>query len=460
MLLKCMGKLFGTDGIRGTINKELTPELALKIGKAVGTFFGKGSTILIGRDARAGGDMFMRAVESGLLSTGVKVYEGGFAPTPTLQYAVKTLNYDAGIIITASHNPAQYNGIKVIDRDGVEISRDKENIIEDIYFNDKFSTTDWTYLTYDIKRDDRVIDTYVNGILSHVDVDKIRQKNFKVLIDGANSVGSITSPIVARELGCKIYTTNTNLDPLFPARTPEPTMDSLKETAKIAKDLGIDLAIAHDGDADRAIFIDSEGRVQWGDRSGALLSYWASTKESEFPRRIFTAVSSSVLVQEFLSKYNIEVKWTKVGSVDIAHYLMEEKGIAGFEENGGFIFPEHQYVRDGAMSFALMLEYIANENVSSAELFDRLPKYYPIKTKVSIKNTTNIQKIYDEIRNTYGNKGQVITVDGIKIMGNDFWFLVRKSGTEPIIRIMVESKDEKEATSLVNDLIKLVGSLV
>ncbi|MBW9140627.1 MAG: phosphoglucosamine mutase [Candidatus Aramenus sp.] len=454
-----MGKLFGTDGVRGVINRELTPDLALKLGKAIGTFFGKGSTILLGRDARAGGDMFARAVESGLMSAGVKVYEGGFAPTPALQYAVKTLGYDAGVIITASHNPAQYNGIKVIDKDGVEVSREKEKVIEDIYFSEKFSAVEWTYLTYDVKREDRVIDTYVKGILSHIDVEKVRKKGYKVLIDGANSVGSITTPIVARELGCKINAVNTNLDPLFPARTPEPTMDSLKETAKIASDLGVDLGAAHDGDADRAIFIDSKGRVQWGDRSGALLSYWASTKESGFPRRIFTAVSSSILVEEFLSKFNIEVKWTKVGSVDIAHALMEEKGIAGFEENGGFIFPAHQYVRDGAMSFALMLEYMASENATSAQLFDSLPQYYPVKTKVEIKPSTDVQRIYEELKATYGNKGEIITVDGVKIVTKDYWFLVRKSGTEPIIRIMIEAKDQNLANSLASELVKFVGSL-
>ncbi|AWR97318.1 phosphoglucosamine mutase [Acidianus sulfidivorans JP7] len=455
-----MGKLFGTDGVRGKINSELSIELALKLGKAIGTFFGKGSTILIGRDARAGGDMYTRAVESGLLSAGIKIYEGGFAPTPALQFAVKTLGYDAGVIITASHNPAQYNGIKVIDHDGVEISREKENELEDIYFSEKFFSVDWRELTFDVKKEDRVIDTYVNGILSHVDTDKIRKKNFKVLIDGANSVGSITSPIIARELGCKIYGINTNLDPLFPARTPEPTFDSLKDTAQIAKILKVDLGVAHDGDADRAIFIDSEGRIQWGDRSGSLLSYWASTKEKDYPRRIFTAVSSSSLVQEYLKQYNIDVVWTKVGSVDIAHKLMEEKGIAGFEENGGFIFPAHQNVRDGGMSFALMLEMLAAENVTSAELFDRLPKYYMVKTKVNINPTTDFEKIYSEIKNLYKNQGEIVTIDGVKVISKDYWFLVRKSGTEPIIRIMVEAKDPSTSEHLSQELVKLVGSMV
>lgn len=455
-----MGKLFGTDGIRGVTNSELTPDFAVKIGKAIGTYFGKGSRILIGRDVRAGGDMIMRSVESGLLSSGVIVYEAGIAPTPAFQYAVKTLGYDGGVIITASHNPPEYNGIKVLSPYGIEISRDDEDKIEEIYFNNRINTVDWSSLVNDVKKEERVIDVYVKGILSHVDVNKIRSKRYKVLIDAANSVGAITTPLVARELGCKIYTINGNLDPLFPARLPEPTFDSLTETSKVARELNVDIAVAHDGDADRAIFIDSMGRIQWGDRSGTLLSYWASIKTPNLPKRVFTAVSSSSLVEEYLSKFGIEVRWTKVGSVDIAHALFREGGVAGFEENGGFMYPPHQVVRDGAMSFALMLDMMASENEDSTSLFDRLPKYYLVKTKVKITEKTNIGRIYEEIINKYGKYGNVITIDGVKVIGKDFWILVRKSGTEPIIRILVEAKDENMSKDLANEIERIVGGLV
>ncbi|BAB65203.1 MULTISPECIES: phosphoglucosamine mutase [Sulfurisphaera] len=452
-----MGKLFGTDGVRGIVNKELTPELVLKLSKAIGTFFGKNSKILVGRDVRAGGDMLVKIVEGGLLSVGVEVYDGGMAPTPALQYAVKTLGYDGGVVITASHNPAPYNGIKVVDKDGIEIRREKENEIEDLFFTERFNTIEWSSLTTEVKREDRVISTYVNGILSHVDIEKIKKKNYKVLIDPANSVGALSTPLVARALGCKIYTINGNLDPLFSARQPEPTFDSLKETAEVVKTLKVDLGVAHDGDADRAIFIDSEGRVQWGDRSGTLLSYWASVKNPKAIKKIVTAVSSSSLVEEYLSKYNIQVDWTKVGSVDIAHKVADENALAGFEENGGFMYPPHQYVRDGAMSFALMLELLANENVSSAELFDRLPKYYLVKTKVDLKPGLMVEEIYKKILEVYSTSSvKAITIDGVKIIGKDFWFLVRKSGTEPIIRIMAEAKDENVANNLVNELKKIV----
>ncbi|MCY0849314.1 phosphoglucosamine mutase [Sulfuracidifex metallicus] len=452
-----MGKLFGTDGVRGITNKELTVDLALKLGKAIGTYFGKNANIMIGRDARAGGDMFMRVVEGALLSTGVNVYEAGFGATPALQYGVKTLGYDGGVIITASHNPPEYNGIKVLSNEGIEIEREEENKIEEIYFEGKFNSSDWTSLKYDVRKETRLLDTYVKGVLSQVDVEKIRKKGYRVLVDSANSVGGLTTPIVARELGCRVFTLNGNLDPLFPARYPEPTFETLRETAEVAKVLKVDLGVNHDGDADRAIFIDSNGIIEWGDRSAALLSYWSHVKNPNLPPRVFTAVSSSSLVEEYLSNFGLEVKWTKVGSVDIAHTLMKEKGVAGFEENGGFMYPPHQYVRDGAMSMALMLELMASENESSASLFERLPKYYLVKTKVRLTESTNVEKIYKEIENKYSNSGKMITIDGVKITSNDYWFLVRKSGTEPIIRILVEAKDQSKASEIANELTKFVG---
>ncbi|AOL16159.1 phosphoglucosamine mutase [Sulfolobus sp. A20] len=455
-----MGKLFGTDGVRGVTNRELTLEQALRLSKAIGTYFGKGSRILVGRDVRAGGDMIMKVVEGGLLSTGVVVYDGGMAPTPTLQYAVKTLGYDGGVVVTASHNPPEYNGIKVVSPHGIEISREEENKIEDIYFNDTFNSVEWNQLINDVRREEKVIDVYIKGILSHVDVNKIREKRYRILIDPANSVGGITTPILARELGCKVFTVNGNLDPLFSARMPEPTFESLAETARISKELNVDLTVAHDGDADRAIFIDSKGRIQWGDRSGTLLSYWASVKAPNLPKRVFTAVSSSSLVEEYLSKFNIQVKWIKVGSVDIAYALFREGGVAGFEENGGFMFPPHQGVRDGGMAFALMLDMMASENESSSSLFDRLPTYHLIKTKVKITDKTDAQNIYHELIEKYGKSRNVITIDGVKVIDKDFWFLVRKSGTEPIIRILVEAKDENYAKELAKELEKIVGSLV
>ncbi len=454
-----MKRLFGTNGVRGITNKELTPELALTLGKAIGTYFKEGSRILVGRDVRAGGDMLVRALTSGLLSTGIDVYYGGVLPTPALQYNIKTGGYDGGVMVTASHNPAEFNGIKVIGADGVETEASDEEKIEENYFNKSFREVPWQKLNHDVKDVSGMIEEYIKGILKQVDVKRIRARKFKVLVDGANSVGSLTSVKVAKELGCELHEISTDLNPLFPDRPPEPTPASLAKTAEMAKKLKVDIAVAHDGDADRAIFIDSEGRVQLGDRSGTLLAYWTAKKDQGSAKKvIITPFSSSNLVEEFLRKHEIHTEWTRIGSIYVSHALITKNGVAGFEDNGGFIYPKHQYVRDGSMAFALMLDFLASQDKSSAQLFDMLPKYWTEKIKIPLTKEMNVNSILEKIKAKYEKKGRIVDTDhdGLKIAADDFWFIVRKSGTEPVLRISVEAKEMDTLETTLNDLKKLV----
>lgn len=444
--------------MRGITNEEITPELALMLGKAIGTYFREGSRILVGRDVRAGGDMLVRALTSGLLSAGIDVYYAGVLPTPALQYNIRNRKYDGGVMVTASHNPAEFNGIKVIDADGVETSSSNEEKIEENYFGNKFRQVNWKKLNHDVKQVHGVIDDYVNGILRQVDVKKIKQRKFKVLVDGGNSVGSITSVRVAKELGCELHEVSTTLDPLFPERPPEPTPASLAKTAQIAKKIGVDIGVAHDGDADRAIFIDSDGRIQLGDRSGTLLAYWTALKEGKGKKVVFTPFSSSNLVEEFMADKDVDIKWTRIGSIFVSRPLIETGGTAGFEDNGGFIYPKHQYVRDGSMAFALMLDFMASQDKSSAQLFDSLPKYWTEKIKIPITKDIKVNKILERVKLKYEKSGKVLDTDhdGLKIAGKDFWFIIRKSGTEPVIRISVEAKKKDILEATLEDLKKIV----
>ena len=213
-------KLFGTNGIRGTVNKELTPEMAVKAGGAIGTFFGR-KNLLVGHDARTSGPMFSKAVIAGLTAAGCKVFFAGMAPTPALQFAIKNHKMDGGVIITASHNPPEYNGIKVVWSDGIEISHEQENEIENIYFQSKEKLAEWNQLGY-VREIAEINDEYVQAIKKQVDVAKIAKNHFHVVIDGANSVGGLTAPILIRDLGCKISSLNANIDGTFPGRMPEP----------------------------------------------------------------------------------------------------------------------------------------------------------------------------------------------------------------------------------------------
>ncbi len=454
-----MGRLFGTDGVRGIINRELTPQQALRLGQAIGTFFGEGAKILIGRDVRAGGYMIESAVTAGLLSTGVKVYRAGLAPTPAIQYTIKTQDFDGGVIITASHNPPEYNGIKVIASDGIEIPREKEREIEDIYFEQRFRHVPWKLLLEEAKPYPYVNDIYVRGVIEKVDKDLIRSRGFKIVIDPANSVGALTSPRIARELGVKVITVNGHLDPSFPGRLPEPTTETLAETARIVVSLSADLGIGHDGDADRAIVIDDKGRVQWGDRTAAILAKYLAEKHPELPRKVYTAVSSSTVIEDVLKPLGIEVVWLKVGSVDISRTMQRNKdALCGFEENGGFMYPPHQLVRDGGMTLALLLELLARERRKLSEIYDELPKYYTIKTKIPMRREQAL-KVVERVKEYFKDYRQ-ITIDGVKVITDEFWLLVRPSGTEPLLRIMLEAKSEDRAKELLETVKRIASEVV
>ncbi len=451
-----MGRLFGTDGVRGIVFEQLTPEMALRLGMAVATHFGEGARILVGRDARAGGDALLHAVVAGLEAAGARVsvagYEG-YAPTPALQYAVKTLGYDAGVIVTASHNPPQYNGIKVVGPLGIEVDRETEKRIEDIYFSERFRLVPWRRAALQARSDHRVLETYIQGVVEKVDRQLIASRGFRVLVDCANSVSSLTTPHILRRLGVKPYTLACELSH-EPYREPEPTPSSLAEAARVVKALGLDLGAGHDGDGDRVIIIDEEGTVHWGDRVGALLSaYLAEHKLRDAPRRVVTAVSSSRLVTDYLEPRGIEVIWTPVGSVNISYKLLEIGGIAGFEENGGFLYPPHLLARDGGMTLALFLEMMAREHARASELFARLPRYYAVKTKIPMPREKAL-RVVEELRKRYeGRPGvRVVTVDGVRVEAEDYWFLVRPSGTEPVLRIMVEARSPEKAEELARSL--------
>ncbi|MEM4425988.1 MAG: phosphoglucosamine mutase [Acidilobaceae archaeon] len=447
-------RLFGTDGVRGITGRDLTPELALRLGRAIGAFFGKGARVLLGRDVRYGGDMIASAVASGLLAEGVKVYYVGLIPTPALQFSVRTLGYDGGVVVTASHNPPEYNGIKVIASDGIELDRESEKVVEELFFSQRSSEIEWRGFEDIVEIRTNLIEKYVNSIAEHVDSEAIAKRGFKVVIDCGNSVGALATPLLLKKLKVKTLSLNCHLDSEFPGREPEPTPQSLKEASALVKEAKADLGVAHDGDADRAVFIDEKGRVVWGDRSGAVLAAYASSKWSNYPKVVFTAVSSSPLVEEYLKKYNISVKWTPVGSIVIARSLIKEGGIAGFEENGGYIHAPFQPVRDGAMATALMLEALAKEKRALSSYLDEMPQLHVIKTKIPTVKEIRECAI-EAVKKAFANY-RIIEIDGVKAISDKGWVLVRPSGTEPVIRIVVEGRTENEAEQMLNEAIKAI----
>ncbi len=361
-------KLFGSNGIRGTVNKELTPEMAAKLGSAIGTFFNK-KNLLLGHDARTSGPMLAKAVIAGLTATGCNVYFAGMAPTPALQYAVKNHCFGGAVIITASHNPPEYNGIKVIWSDGIEISHEQEKEIENIYFEDKHVFAEWNKIG--AKKEFTVTNNeYVEAVKKHINTSEIAEKHYRVVIDAANSVGSLAAPQLLRELGCKVTIINGNIDGTFPGRMPEPRPENLKELAKAVKAVDADLGVAFDGDADRSIFVGENGDIYWGDKTFALVEKHFLMENPN--AKIVTPVSSS-RCKDIAEAFKGEIVWTKVGSVTVSQTMKEVKAKLGGEENGGVFYGPHQAVRDGAMTTALILEIMTKtgKKLSSLLLSNR-----------------------------------------------------------------------------------------
>ena len=450
-----MEKLFGSNGIRGVVNKELTPEMAVRVGSAIGTFFGK-KNLLVGHDARTSGPIFAKAVTAGLTATGCSVFFAGMAPTPALQYAVKNHCMDGGVIITASHNPPEYNGIKVIWNDGIEISHKKEAEIEDIYFNNRQVLAEWTKLGQDNELA-MVNDEYIEAIKKHVNVSEIAKEKYHVVTDTANSVGSLTAPRLLREIGCKVTTINGNIDGTFPGRLPEPRPDNLKELASVVKALRANLGVAFDGDADRSIFVDENGEIYWGDKTFALIEKHFLIENPN--KKIVTPVSSSTLIKDIADAYRGKIVLTKVGSVTVSHTMKKTGAKLGGEENGGVFYGPHQAVRDGAMTTALILGIMAKTGKKLSELIAEQPQYFLEKGKVNCpgdKKEKVLKKLLERVKGD-----NTSTIDGIKIWFDDkSVILVRPSGTEPVYRLYAEAKTQKKAIKLVKEYTTMLKKIL
>lgn len=428
-------RLFGTNGVRGVVNRDLTVEVALRLAMSLGTLT-KG-TVAVGRDTRTSGSMLSHASIAGLLATGCKVIDVGIAPTPAVQYFVRD-NANAGIVVTASHNPREYNGIKLIAGDGTEFGSEGELAVEDVYFNGEPELADWRE-TGELSRTS-IIPVYIEGIMQKVSASDIAKRAFTVVADTGSGAGSIVTPFLLSRLNCTVTTINAQIDGTFPSRNPEPTEDVLIDLEKMVVSNRADLGVAHDGDADRAVFVDENGNFVNED---VLLAIIVKHVLSEKQGPVVTPVSSSQCIVDVAEAAGSHVVWTPVGSIHVARVMMQVNAPIGGEGNGGIIFPEHQYCRDGAMTVAKVLEIMTKRNKKLSELVSEIPKRYMDKTKVTCRDRdATMQNIRSSV------VGNVDTTDGVKIWYDDGWLLIRPSGTEPIIRIFVEAETEQRASYL------------
>jgi len=447
-------KFFGTNGIRGIPGADLTLEFLVEMSQAIGTYFGKGP-ILIGCDGRLSSPMVSKAVLSGIMASGVDVAEAGLTPTPGLQYSVKRLGYKGGVMITASHNPPQYNGIKVVGSDGVEIPRGDEAKIEMIYLDKAYKRADWKNIGT-LRSESAVIQTYIEGTLSQIDRNILKKRGLKVVLDLGNSVAALAVPYALSILGCKVMTINGNIDGEFSGRGPEPIPSTLSGLSNNVKSSGADIGIAYDGDGDRAIFCDEKGIIHWGDVTGTLLVDYIFKK---LPGSlVVTTVSTSQMVDFIAEKSGSKVLRTRVGSVEVSRAMIDNNALLGFEENGGFFYAPHLPVRDGLMTSLLIIEALSHEDRPFTEILSELPKFHQKKAKFGCPNEIKM-KVMREIKSKA--KGKVEKIDGVKIWDDEStWILLRPSGTEPLIRVYGESKDVKKLDELITKYSLIVEEII
>ena len=443
--------LFGTNGIRGVFGKDLTLDFLVDVTHSLAAYYNDG-TILIGRDGRNSSHIVFNIVTAVLNSNGIDTVDAGILPTPCLQYATKKNKFKGGVMITASHNPPEYNGVKPIAKDGVELSRDDEILVEDIFRNKTFINSNKIGRNF---KDETIINAYIDDVLELVDVNRIKQHNFKITMDLGNGVQSLVAPLLAKRLGCTVITVNGTLDGSFPGRGSEPTPSNLEILRSISKETKSDLGAAYDGDGDRSIFCDELGAVHWGDRTGTLLAKYLIT--TKHPRaKIVCPVNTTHILTKIAQENNSEVFHTKVGSVEVSREMVKQNALIGMEENGGFMYGVLNQVRDGALTTALMLDLLASEKKLLSELFLSLPTVFQYKSKFTCSDMGLIKKVIVNVKN-HGSPMKIETLDGVKVwLDEESWLMLRPSGTEPLIRIYGESSDEMLLNSKVNEYTRII----
>ncbi|HSA97988.1 MAG TPA: phosphoglucosamine mutase [Candidatus Nitrosotenuis sp.] len=447
-----MAKLFGTNGIRGVFPDELSLEFIADIVSSIATYFKKGP-ILVGYDGRDSSPLVAKVVCSAINYCGLDCKLAGLVPTPALEYATRVLGYSGGIMITASHNPPQYNGLKPAAKDGVEISREDELIIEDIYFGKKWIKNPKKFGK--TQTESRVIRTYLDGIRSQVNASKIKSKKFRVALDLGNGAQAVAAPILCKELGCTTFLINEKIDGQFSGRGSEPTPSNLQKLSKTVIEKKADLGVAFDGDGDRSIFCDNKGRILSGDKSALLLVNYLLKKNPK--SKIVTCLNSSSVIEAIASKTKSKVIRTKVGSVEVSRRMVPEKALVGFEENGGFMYGRHNQVRDGSMTLALVLALIADSGKTISEEMSSLPPSHTTKDKVKCSKK-EAEKIIAQLKREHKNHD---AMDGIKLIFDEKnWIMIRPSGTEPIARIYAEADSEEKLGALMSKYTKKVNSIL
>jgi len=448
-----MTKYFGTYGIRGKLDM-FTPEFALRMSSAFGEYIKRGK-VLLGRDARLSGEMLEHAVIAGLLSSGCKVTNLGMVPLPTLEFEIKKLSAAGGVMITASHNPPEWNGLKFVDKNGIGVSREEGEGIERIFESGKCRKVEWNNL--------KKVEDYPTALEEHMDalrktIDRwhILKESPRVVLDCGNGVASLIAPKLFKEFGCRVTTLNAQLDGSFPGRNSEPTPQNLQELMKAVVALKADMGIAWDGDADRVIFIDEKGGYIYGDKSFAL-SVDIALRQRKGP--VVTTVATSNAVVDVANERGGSIEYVKVGGPYLSRRAKELNAVIAGEEAGGVIWPEVHLGKDGFITSLRILERMCKDGRPFSSLIAEIPSYYNSKTKLECPADRK-QAVLKKFKERVRGEGRINCMDGVRIDFDDSWVILRASGTENLMRIFAEARSQKKADELLRKYKRMVESLI
>ncbi len=424
------------SGIRGIYPESLTSDIVFTFGVVFGSY-AKSSKIYVCRDTRTSGDSLKNSMITGLLCTGKDVIDLGIAPTPEVGYIIEKIEPSSGVVITASHNPQEYNGIKFFSEKGTFLNEAEAKKLLEIYRGKSFSVAknpgflsskDYT-------------EEYLGGIRNAVDVEKIRKRKFRVVVDVCQGVGALLSKRFLESMGCEVIIMNAEPQGVF-AHSPEPLPENLQGLSQRVVEENADIGFAQDVDCDRLAIVSENGEIP-GEEIAVVLSVRSVLERKKGP--VVVNLSTTSLIEEEARRYGVQVYKSKIGEVNVVEKMKDIGAVVGGEGNGGVIFPDIHYGRDSFVGMALILEYLAGSGEKLSAIVDKLPKFVMLKEKISLTEERK-SRVMEELKlKCRDAREQVNLDDGVKIIRADGWIHVRPSGTEPVMRLYVEAKSRETA---------------
>lgn len=445
------------SGVRGITEKDLNDKILISYAKGINEFCQDGK-ILIARDSRKSGEKILSTILQIILLSGRKIENCGIVPTPTLQYAVQSTNAIAGIMITASHNPTEWNGIKFIDKDGCFFNQ--KQITRILQLKNKFfnqNNFNYKLLKNDYRDNNSLIDNHIKKILeiSFINFSKIKKRKLKIAVDAVNGAASKALPNLLKDIGCDVVELNCETSGEF-NRGTEPIPQNLNLLSSVVVNDKCDIGFATDPDGDRLAVVDNNGNPI-GEEYTLVLALKYFLESTNYKNPIVTNLSTTLAVDKIAIQNKVEVIRSKVGEINVVEMMKKHQSSFGGEGNGGVIFGDIHLGRDSLVASILIIALLSNSFTSISDLMKTLPKFYICKEKVSIGEINEndlFKKLNDIFKNNKRNN-----LDGLKILFNDEWIHIRKSNTEPIVRIYAESKSFEKANKLINNIKDIISKL-